>query len=236
MLQVPVTVDTFNAGQLNFDSDAIRRLSSLRPGMISITANHSQERRAVEAFIEGIYAKTYGAVIAQHYPMLVSVQDKTGRILAALGFRAAGTHTVFLEHYMDAPVEHAVSGAFKCEIARQQIVEVGNLGSAGHGAAIFLFVALMAYLQRMGFSHLVLTGTNRLRGYFEKLGVDPRDMGAADPHRLPDQGVSWGSYYKTDPRLIAGDIACSYARLQKVMLVEQVCASGFYQTQFHPQA
>lgn len=233
MLQVPVTVDSFRAGQLNFQSEAIRRLSSLRPGMISITANHSGERREVEAFIEGIYAKSYGALIGQHYPMLVSVRDTEGRILAALGFRAAAQHDVFLEQYMDIQVEDGVSAAFRKPIARSQIVEVGNLASAGHGAAVFLFVALMAYLEHMGFSHLVLTGTKILRGYFAKLGLDPRDMGHADPKRLPDQGKSWGSYYSTEPRLIAGDVHASYKQLQTVMLVEQVCESGAYQTRLH---
>ena len=233
MLQIPVTVDSFRTGQLNFQTDAIRRLSSLRPGMISITANHSDERRDVEAFIEGIYAKSYGAVIGQHYPTLLSVRDHDGRVLAALGFRAAGQDELFLEQYMDMPVEAGVSEAFSCSVPRHRIVEIGNLASAGHGAAVFLFVALMSYLECLGFSHLTLTGTKVLRGYFAKLGLDPRDMGRADPARLPDAGKSWGSYYATEPRLIAGDVHASYKQLQQVMLVEQVCASGHYQAWMH---
>lgn len=235
MLQVPVTVDARHAGQLNFQNDAIRRLSPLRPGMISITGTHEGERREVESFIESIYGKTYAAVIGEHYPMLVSVRDKDGRVLAALGFRPAAHHALFLEHYMDIPVEYGVSAAFGREVPRGRIVEIGNLASAGHGAAVFLFVALMAYLDGMGYSHLALTGTQVLRGYFRKLGLDPRDMGEANPHRLPDLGKSWGSYYDTAPRLIAGDVRASYAQLQKVMLVEQVCASGQFETQFHPK-
>lgn len=112
MLHIPVTVDSFRTGLLTFQTDAIRRLSTLRPGMISITTHHSGERHEVEAFIEGIYAKSYGAVIGQHYPMLVSVRDVEGRILAALGFRCAADHEIFLEQYMDVGVEDGVSAAF----------------------------------------------------------------------------------------------------------------------------
>lgn len=182
MLHIPITVDSFRTGQLTFDGDAMRRLSSVRPGKISITANHAHERHEVEAFIERVYAKAYNAVIGQHYPTLVSVRDVDGRILAALGFRAAGQQMLFLEQYMDVPVESGVSLAFGLSVERGNIIEVGNLASAGHGAAVFLFAALMAYLNAMGFTHLALTGTNILRGYFAKLGLDPRDMGKADPH------------------------------------------------------
>jgi len=235
MLHVPVTVDSFRTGQLTFDTNAVRRLSSVLPGMISITANHAHERRQVEAFIEQVYAKAYGAVIGQHYPTLISVRDEEGRILAALGFRAAGHHTLFLEQYMDMPVEAGVSAAFGTPAARDTIVEIGNLASAGHGAAVFLFAALTAYLECIGFTHLALTGTKLLRGYFAKLGLDPRDMGRADPARLNDHGKSWGTYYETEPRLIAGDVRASYAQLKKVMLVSQVCEAGVYEAHLHAQ-
>lgn len=233
MLHVPVTIDSMPTGQLTFQTEAIRRLSHLRPSQISILADASDERRDVEAFIEHIYAKNYGALIGSHYPTLVSVRDADGRILAALGFRAAEDMPLFLEQYMDMPVENGVSAAFGTDVARGCIAEVGNLASAGHGAAVFLFVALMAYLECVGFTHLVLTGTRVLRGYFAKLGLDPRDMGMADATRLADGGKSWGTYYATEPRLIAGDVRASYRRLQQVMLVEQVCDAGVYQAQLH---
>ncbi|PZP83730.1 MAG: hypothetical protein DI582_10445 [Azospirillum brasilense] len=236
MLHIPVSIDALITGQLSFDSDALRHLSSLRPSMIRITANHVSERRDVEAFIERIYAKTYGAVIGQHYPTLISVRDAEGRILAALGFRAAGEQKLFLEQYLDVPAEQAVGNAFGVPLSRGSIVEVGNLASAGHGAAVFLFAALMAYLDCMGISHIALTGTKILRGYFAKLGLDPRDMGRADPSRLADHGASWGTYYDTDPRLIGGDVHASFQQLQKVMLVEQVCEAGMYEAQLHSKA
>lgn len=233
MLQVPVTVDSFCTGQMTFDSKAMRRLSSVRPGKISITANHAHERHEVEAFIERIFARAYGAVIGQHYPTLISVRDADGRILAALGFRAAGQQTLFLEQYLDRSVEEEVSAAFGSAVGRGSIVEIGSLASAGHGAAVYLFAALMAYLDWMGYTHLALTGTKVLRGYFAKLGLDPRDMGPADPRRLPDGGASWGNYYATEPRLIAGDVHASYLRLQSVMLVEQACEARIYEAHLH---
>lgn len=236
MLHVPITVDANPTGELMFQSDAIRRLSSLIPGVISITSKNSPERSQVEAFIESIYDKTYGAAIGSHYPMLLSVRDRQGKILAALGFRPAARAPLFMEQYLDIPVENAISRAFSCPVARERIVEIGNLASAGHGGAVFLFIALMAYLDCQKFSHLALTGTKVLRGYFRKLGLDPRIMGVADPSRLPDGGKSWGTYYATEPKLIGGDVSASYRQLQQVMLVEQVCESGEYHAWLHPEA
>lgn len=232
-MQVPFTFDTCPSGRIVFAADKMRRLSSVEPGEIGIHEKASAGRAEVEAFIERIYATSYGALIGMHYPYLLSVRDKHGRILAALGFRTANGRPLFLERYMDAPVEDGVSRAFERPVARERIVEIGNLASAGHGASIFLIVALMAYLECQGFTHMAFTGTKYLRNYFRKLGLDPRDMGAADPARLDDGGKSWGSYYDTDPRLIAGDIGASYRLLRTVMLVDQVCASGHYQAGLH---
>jgi hypothetical protein len=234
MLHVPVTIDAQRTGQIVFESEAIRRLSDLEPGEINIHEKLSSGRSDVESFIEHIYGKTYHALIGKHYPYLLSVRDKDGRILAALGFRLAGQQPLFLERYMDVPVEGGVSAAFARTIARTQIVEIGNLASAGHGASIFLIAALMSHLDCQGLTHLVFTGTKYLRNYFRKLGLDPRDMGAADSARLPDGGASWGSYYATEPRIIAGDVHASYRLLRKVMLVDQVCESGHYHANLHP--
>ena len=235
MLQIPVTIDAMQRGALCFNRDAVRKLSSVQPTIINITAAAGADRRAVEHFIEQVYTKAYGAQITQHYPTLVSVRDAKGNILAALGFRSAAEHSLFLEHYLSVPIEQAISSAFAKPIPRAEVVEVGNLASAGHGAAVFLFAALMAYLDCMGYRHLALTGTRVLRGYFAKLGLDPRDMGAADPTCLPDAGKSWGSYYDTQPRLIGGDVHASFLQLQRVMLVEQAQQAGAYATTLHPR-
>jgi len=72
---------------------------------------HPEERLRVEAFVEATYARAYGSRISAHYPTLMSVQDHTGRIYAVVGFRFARESALFLEQYLDQPVETAIAAA-----------------------------------------------------------------------------------------------------------------------------
>src|SRR5690349_8234318 len=62
------------------------------------------ERAGVEAFIRNVYQQRYGARVREFMPVLVSLRDATG-IVAAAGYRDAGTSPLFLERYLAAPVE-----------------------------------------------------------------------------------------------------------------------------------
>lgn len=111
-----------------------------KPSVISIIPAFANDRAEVEKFITDIYAQAYDASIAVHYPILMSVRNAQGKILAATGFRSAACEKLFLENYLDAPIE-ALAG-----VPREKIVEVGNLASNGGGASLFLFAAISAYL------------------------------------------------------------------------------------------
>ena len=47
-------------------------------------------RAAVEAFIQAVYRDRYGALVRQFSPVLVSLCDESGDLVAAAGYRAAG--------------------------------------------------------------------------------------------------------------------------------------------------
>jgi hypothetical protein len=145
----------------------------------------------------------------------MSVRNREDVILGALGFRCAADEPLFLEQYLDAPVEEAVSGVYGMPAAREGIIEIGSLASEGDGASIFLITALMAYLQQQGFRHVTFTATSYLYKYFRVIGVDPCVIAAADQSRLSDGGASWGSYYDAQPRVIAGDVGFAARRLHE---------------------
>lgn len=184
---------------------------SARPSVVSILPFFTRERQAVEDFIINTYAKAYGANIGVHYPTLMSVRDEQGNILAALGFRYAKDEPLFLEQYLKCPVEHILG------VERNGITEIGNLASAGGGASLFLFAALAAYLNNKGQSHAVITGTSFIEKRLRAFGLKPRRLANADPSLLLSQNEDWGSYYDTDPHVLAGEIKAGYVRLQKVM-------------------
>lgn len=198
-----------STADLIFRKDAMLRQLRLDPKIVSIVPAYALERENVETFIRDIYANAYGANIQIHYPVLMSVRDGTGKILAATGFRPAASEPLFLEQYLEQPVEKVLS------TPRSRIVEIGNLASAGKGASLFLFAALAAYLHHQGYSKAVVTSTDFLEKRFTQMGLSPRRHAPADPSFLLSGTESWGTYYDTNPHVLSGDIASGYARLEE---------------------
>jgi hypothetical protein len=136
----------------------------------------------------------------------MSVQDAAGDIHAVVGFRLAETGPLFLEHYLDDPIEQVLARSLEPGADRRQVAEIGNLGSKSPGATIFLFRALAEHLRSLGRDIAVATATRDLRAILGKFGVATVELARADPERLPDRGSTWGSYYSTDPKVMAGSI------------------------------
>lgn len=200
-----------STGTLSLNRGAWLDRLNAKPSTISIFPAFSKDRKAVEDFIIGIYADAYGAKIGVHYPTLMSVSDENGHILAALGFRNAGSEELFLEQYLKHPVEEIL------HTPRMAITEIGNLASAGGGASVFLFAALSAYLHGKDQSHAVVTGTGFLEKRLRTLGLKPTRLAAANPDLLLKKDEDWGTYYDTAPHVLAGQVGSGYKRLQNVL-------------------
>lgn len=185
-------------------SDRPRRTLSSR--IIRFDDPCRDERRRVERFIEDAYAEAYGGQIRAHYPTLMSVQDEAGVLYAAVGFRHAGEAPLYLEQYLEDPVESVLGQAIGTRVDRAHVVEIGGLASSGQGATVFLFAAMAHHLQKEGLRFAVATATDELRRIFHKAGLGPLQLARADPRRLDDGGGSWGAYYQTDPVVLAGSI------------------------------
>lgn len=209
MLNLRYNENGLTTGQLSFSKSAPLDQLRARPSVVSIVSVFARDRESVERFITDIYARSYGARIRVRYPVLMSVQDEDGRLLAATGFRPAMDENLFLEQYLDRPVEQALA------VPRRQIVEIGNLASDGGGASTYLFAALAAYLDYRGFTQAVATSTGFLERRFHQMGLRPRSLAKADPSLLLEKDECWGTYYDTQPRVIAGSVAEGYRRLQR---------------------
>jgi hypothetical protein len=163
-------------------------------------------RRDVERFISQIYAARYGADLQTFAPYLVSVRAD-GRIVAAAGYRPADEGPLFLERYLDGPVEALLPPGAAGPCGRAGIVEVGHLasGCAGEGPRLIRMLGL--HLAALGFDWVVSTLTQELRALFLRLGVEPLTLGEADPSALGPEAARWGSYYDHRPTVLAGQIA-----------------------------
>ncbi|RMG90664.1 MAG: hypothetical protein D6703_07335 [Zetaproteobacteria bacterium] len=185
--------------------------------MIRILHEGDPGRKESEAFIRDVFRRSYGANIETFMPHLIEVRDRQGEISAVVGYRDAEHHPLFLEVYLDEPVEQALSNYLGHQVERASIVEVGNLAEAKPGDARMAIIAATAYLREAGYDWVVFTGVIKLRNAFRKLGLVPKELQEADIHRLPQQERErWGTYYGDRPVVCFGDIRNGYDSLQEL--------------------
>lgn len=165
---------------------------------------NAADRSEIEQFVHDVFAKTYGADVQHFMPNLVSLRDEDGDIVAAFGLRKADESALFLEQYLDAPIETVFSGRFNRNITRAQITEIGNLAVSNPRNAGVLIANVIQYSLDMGIEWGVATAHHSLQNGLVKGGRDVYALQAADPARLdPAEFASWGSYYHNLPQVVA---------------------------------
>jgi len=173
------------------------------------------ERHEAERFIHDRFDIEYHANVRHYMPHLVRISTRNGELVAAVGYRDAARHRLFVEHYFDDPIETVMGRELDQEIGRNDVVEVGNLADAHPGGARAAITALTAYLYGAGFRWVVFTGVSKLCNAFFRLDLDPVRIGEADPDRLTeDEKREWGRYYRAGPQVMAGDIHEGYWSLE----------------------
>lgn len=186
---------------------AIRNALRLRHEALTIThtVTGSPQREEVERFIHATYSRHYGANVTNFAPNLMLLQRRE-RIVAAAGWRCAADDQLFLERYLDVPIDVAVATLAGHPVDRKRIVEVGNLAAGRAGGSVDVILALARHLDALGYEWVVFTATRELIGIFRKLGVPPLALAPADPERLGSEATAWGSYYANNPIVVAGRI------------------------------
>ena len=180
--------------------------------IITVHTEHDVGRVETQAFIQRIYADRFGAAVAAFAPVLLALRDAgSGELLAAAGYRRAREGPLFLERYLDSPVDQllATDGA----VARASIFEVGHLAAALAGEGRRLILPMGSHLAQQGAQWVVSTLTQELRHLFVRLGVTPLALGRADPAALGDGASQWGSYYEHHPVVLAGQVQQALRRL-----------------------
>lgn len=170
------------------------------------------ERLEVEWFIREVYARRFGAQVRHFAPVLAYLREGA-EIVAAAGYREAHDSPLFLERYLDAPVEVLLGRGSGVVPARTSIVEVGHLAATRAGEGRRLILMLGAHLAQLDFHWVVSTLTQELRQLFLRIGVTPLTLGVASPAALGDDAAQWGSYYQHSPLVLASNLPQSMRRL-----------------------
>lgn len=206
--------------------------SSLLPLRIGSHADHHAQlslhlepdagRRDLEHFIHQCFQSVHDADVHHYLPELLALHDSHGRMIAAAGMRPASSGALFLERYLDEPLEASVSRVAGYALARESMVEVGNLASLSAGSARIMIIAVTWLLATRGLQWVAFTGAATLINSFQRLGLMPTVLAAADPERLGEQMDRWGTYYDQHPQVFAGNIGLGFEALSKAGVFQRL--------------
>ncbi len=183
---------------------AVRRLTQVRPEFRFLDAR-AAERASAEESIAKCFERTYGATISSFMPLLLTMKC-SGRLSSIAGVRPAETGTLFLENYLDQPVETMLTDRTGARVYREQIFELGNLAATRPGVCFLLYIVLANVMYRAGFDYAVFTATRQVARIIDKLNFCVMEIGEANPERLGSAASSWGTYYDSNPKVMAVDV------------------------------
>jgi len=208
----------------DYDSKALNaRLAQV----LDVCEHENDERGEIENFIRQCFSAAHGARISHFMPRLLSMSTRGGDLIAAFGLRAALNSPLFLETYLDQPIEDILQSKLGRVVPREEIIEVGNLSALYPGAARWLIVALTAKLHDEGYKWATFTGTSALRNGLSRLGLRPVNLGLATLEQLPiSDRANWGSYYDNAPMVMAGDIDYGYRSLLQERNLTELLRGG----------
>ncbi|PXF30674.1 hypothetical protein WH50_13810 [Pokkaliibacter plantistimulans] len=174
----------------------------------------------LQDFIARRYRDEHRATVRHFLPVLFGLHID-GQLQAAVGIHGAGRQPLFLEQYLDEPIEQALSAALQQPVRREDVVEVGNLATLVAGGGRWLILLITRQLHHLGWRYVVFTGTPQLYNGFRRLGLSPLRLAEADPERLGHARHDWGSYYDNRPQVMAGSINLGYDSLSQSPLLSR---------------
>lgn len=161
-------------------------------------------REELERFVHDIFQSRHGARVCSFMPTLLAMRNDSGNVCGVAGFRCAADQTLFLERYLDEPIERAIESSTGRQVHRSQIVEVGNLAGVNCRSAMRLVLDLPRILLNRGHRWMVFTATSTVRALLASYHAPLLDLAPATAARARSTGDDWGRYYDSQPRVMAG--------------------------------
>ncbi|MGL5661712.1 MAG: thermostable hemolysin [Aeromonas sp.] len=165
---------------------------------------------ALQHYIQAAYTLEFNARIPHFLPFLLGLYRADGTLVGACGLNYANGATpdssLYLEQYLDQPIEAAINTRLGVQPNRARIVEIGNFACSEPGNARLMFAALCRLLCENAFDYVVFTGTAKLRNSFTRLRLNPVELALAQAYQVGADADGWGEYYQSHPKVMVGDI------------------------------
>lgn len=180
-------------------------------GTYELRESFGAERGRTESFIAARYKRDFGARIEAFMPRLfalraVGADAHDAAIEGALGLRNAQGR-LFVEQYLEVPIEQAIRDATGERIERSSIVEVGHFAGLRPGTMRAMILLLAHRLHAEGAAWVAFAGTRALCNAFSRMHLTPVPICPATSERLPEPSrAAWGTYYWSDPWVYVGPV------------------------------
>lgn len=187
-------------------SNALLQRLLLPNPVFELNSQCSINRPLAEAYIAQHFAREYNAHIGSFLPHLLTMRCQDN-YSGAVGMRNAGSATLYLEQYLEQPIEQAIAGIAQRFVKRERIVEIGNLVSTQRGASHLIFLIFSVMLQELGTEWIAFTATGQVAQILSRLKFHTHTLCAADQNKLQsEEAQQWGAYYQKKPHVLVGEI------------------------------
>lgn len=164
------------------------------------------ERKQVETYISTKYQEMHKATLS-HFSSTLFVGEFKHETQVAIGIEPLKSHQVFLEQYLVQPIEQTLKKLVQRDVAREKIIEIGNLASQNMEYAKMMVAFLVFYLTIAEVEWAVCTGTIAVRYVLQQMGLHFHVLEKANPEVLGNAQKQWGNYYQQKPLVLAINVA-----------------------------
>ncbi|MEX0943781.1 MAG: thermostable hemolysin [Pseudomonadales bacterium] len=175
--------------------------------LFRIAAPGTSDHILAQNLVAEEYRRHFGSAVS--HPLAYSLNlHQDDELVGCMGFSPALDDTLFLEQYLDEPIESMIAATMRggAAVFREEIVEIGSFAVRRRQYALPLMIEMAQAMLARGFTTAVCTATGPVAGCLGKLGIAHVRLARADASRIPDAN-QWGSYYALDPVVLGGDIA-----------------------------
>lgn len=177
-------------------------ITSLFRDSFVVADRDSCARAGLEHAIRHAFGQHFGAHVAGFMPYLASYASDRGQ--GVLGFRPAAEGSLYLESYLELPIETMLAWISHRPVARSSVVEVGQFAVDDRRVAGRLFHELVPFLRERGYEWICFTATHKIRRLLEIAGLTGLVIATARQDAVRGQADQWGSYYDNDPMVVVG--------------------------------